>query len=45
MTRQRAQEVRTIKTRVRGAAKTRGVELPNPDEAVDLMARVRKKRS
>ncbi len=39
------EEVRTIKGRVRRAAKIRGVELPDPDEFVDLMARVRKKRS
>jgi len=38
-------EVRTIKARVRRAAETRGVELPDPDEFVELMARVRKKRS
>jgi Family of unknown function (DUF6582) len=38
-------EVRTMKARVRRAAKTRGVELPDPDEFVELMARVRKKRS
>jgi hypothetical protein len=40
-----AAEVRTIKGRVRRAAKARGVALPNPDEFVELMARVRKKRS
>ena len=39
------QEARTIKSRVRRAAKTRGVALPDPDEFVELMARVRKKRS
>jgi hypothetical protein len=38
-------EVRTIKSRVRRAAKARGVALPDPDEFVELMARVRKKRS
>jgi hypothetical protein len=38
-------EVRTIKSRVRRAAKTRGVALPDPDEFMELMARVRKKRS
>jgi hypothetical protein len=37
-------EVRTIKTRVRRAAKTRGVALPDPDEFVELMARLRKKK-
>ena len=40
-----SQEVRTIKVRVRKAAKSRGVALPDPDEFVELMARVRKKRS
>ena len=30
---------------LRLVAKTRGVELPDPDEFVELMARVRKKRS
>lgn len=37
-------EIRTIKTRVRRAAKARGVALPDPDEFVALMARVRKPR-
>ena len=37
-------EVRTIKAGVRRAAKTRGVALPDPDEFVELLARVRKKR-
>jgi hypothetical protein len=36
-------EVRTIKSRIRRAAKTRRVMLPDPDEFVELMARVRKK--
>lgn len=40
-----AGEARTIKARVRRAAKARGVTLPDPDEFVELMARVRKKRS
>jgi hypothetical protein len=40
-----AQEVRTIESGVRRAAKARGVALPDPDEFVELMARVRKKRS
>jgi hypothetical protein len=40
-----AKEVRTIKNRVRRAAKARGVRLPDPDDFVELLARVRKKRS
>ena len=40
-----AGEVRTIKARVRRAAKARGVALPDPDEFMELMARVRRKRS
>lgn len=39
------EEARTIKLRVRRAAKARKVALPDPDEFVELMARVRKKRS
>ena len=39
-----AGEVRTIKARVRSAARARRVALPDPDEFVELMARVRKKR-
>ncbi len=39
-----AQEVRTIKARIRRAAKARKVALPDPDEFVELMKRVRKKR-
>ena len=39
-----AGEVRTIKARVRRAATARRVALPDPDEFVELMARVRKKR-
>jgi hypothetical protein len=38
-----AEEVRTIKVRIRRAAKARGVELPDPDEFVELMRRVRRK--
>ena len=38
-------ERRSIKLRVRRAAKARRVALPDPDEFVELMARVRKKRS
>ena len=38
-----AGEVRTIKARVRRAATARRVALPDPDEFVELMARVRKK--
>jgi len=37
-------EVRTIKVRIRRAAKARKVALPDPDEFVELMARVRKKK-
>jgi hypothetical protein len=39
-----AGEIRTIKARVRRAAKARGVALPDPDEFVALMARVRRPR-
>lgn len=38
------EEVRTIKVRIRRAAKVRKVSLPDPDEFVELMDRVRKKR-
>ena len=38
------EEVRTIKIRIRRAAKVRKVVLPDPDEFVALMNRVRKKR-
>lgn len=38
------EEVRTIKARIRRAAKSRKVALPDPDEFVELLARVRKKR-
>jgi hypothetical protein len=38
------EEVRTIRVRIRRAAKARQVALPDPDEFVELMARVRKKR-
>jgi hypothetical protein len=38
-------EVRTVKGRVRRPTKARGIALPDPDEFVELMARVRKKRS
>jgi hypothetical protein len=34
-------ERRSIKSRIRQAAKSRGVKLPDPDEFLDLMARVR----
>jgi hypothetical protein len=37
-------EVRTIKIRIRQAGKARGVKLPDPNEFVELMRRVRKKR-
>ncbi len=39
-----AVERRTIKSRIKQAAKTRKVELPDPDEFVELMARVRRKK-
>lgn len=38
-------ETRTIQARIRRAAEARNVELPDPDEFVKLMNRVRKKRS
>ena len=38
-----AAEVRTIKARIRRAARTRKVALPDPDEFVELLARVRKR--
>jgi hypothetical protein len=38
-----AQERRTIRSRIRQAAKSRGVTLPDPDEFVELMARVRRR--
>ena len=37
-------EVRTIKSRIRRAAKARRVALPDPDRFLELMDRVRKKR-
>jgi hypothetical protein len=37
-------ELRTIRARIRRAARARALELPDPDEFVKLMARVRKKR-
>ena len=37
-------ERRTIKSRIRKAARARRVALPDPDEFVELMRRVRKKR-
>ena len=40
-----AEEVRTIKLRIRRAAKARRVALPDPDEFIELMDRVRKKRN
>jgi hypothetical protein len=40
-----AEEVRTIKRRIRNAAKARRVTLPDPDEFVALLDRVRKKRA
>jgi hypothetical protein len=38
------EEVRTIKLRIRRAAEARKVALPDPDEFVALMDRVRKRR-
>jgi uncharacterized protein DUF6582 len=38
-----ADEVRTIRSRIRRAAKARKVKLPDPDEFVELMARLRKR--
>lgn len=38
------EEVRTIKIRIRRAAKARKVALPDPDTFVELMARVRKRK-
>jgi hypothetical protein len=40
----RAAERRTIVSRIRKAAKTRDVVLPDPDEFLELMKRVRRKR-
>jgi uncharacterized protein DUF6582 len=39
-----AGELRTIKVRIRSAAESRKVALPDPDEFVKLMDRVRKKK-
>jgi hypothetical protein len=38
------EEVRTIKIRIRKAGEARKVALPDPDEFVELMARVRKRK-
>jgi hypothetical protein len=38
-----AGERRTIRSRIQKAAKARGVTLPDPDEFVELMARVRRR--
>ena len=38
------EEVRTIKLRIRRAAEARKVVLPDPDEFVELLDRVRKRR-
>jgi hypothetical protein len=40
-----AGERRTILARIRKAARDRKVTLPDPDEFLDLMARVRRKKS
>jgi hypothetical protein len=37
-------ERRTIESRIKRAAKTRQVDLPDPDEFVELMGRVRRQR-
>ncbi len=37
-------ERRTIKSRIERAARARRVELPDPDEFVELMARVRRQK-
>ena len=37
-------ERRTIRARIRAAAKARKIALPDPDEFVELMARVRKRK-
>jgi hypothetical protein len=39
-----ATERRTIRTRIAQAAKRRNVTLPDPDEFIELMARVRRRR-
>jgi uncharacterized protein DUF6582 len=39
-----AGELRTLRARIRSAAKARKVALPHPDEFVELMDRVRRKR-
>jgi hypothetical protein len=39
-----AGELRTLKARIRQAAKARKLVLPDPDKFVELMARVRKKK-
>jgi hypothetical protein len=39
-----AAERRTLQSRIRKAAKARRVELPDPEEFVELMARVRRQR-
>ena len=38
------EEVRTIKAQIRRAAKAQAVKLPDPDQFLELMRRVRKKR-
>jgi hypothetical protein len=39
-----AAERRTIESRIRRAARARQVDLPDPDEFVELMGRVRRRR-
>jgi hypothetical protein len=39
-----AAERRIIQSRIKKAAKTRRVELPNPDEFVELMSKVRRRK-
>ena len=41
----KAAERRTIMARIRKAAKARGVALPDPEEFVQLMKRVRRRKS
>jgi hypothetical protein len=40
----RAAERRTIRSRIRKAAKARKVELPDPEEFMELMSRVRRSK-
>jgi hypothetical protein len=40
-----AAERRSIMSRIRKAARSRGVELPDPDEFIERLARVRRRKS